>query len=612
MYKARLLQRLSKAPVANGARMRDITEDEIAARYAFVFVCQAGELEIKAVLLAASLRRQLGASVELIAALPEPERVWGRPSAATLSMLARLNLRVVSITNPVSPDFPHGNKIACLSVPHERPKLVLLDSDVLCLRSMPDDPRLHAPLSMKPADEHAFGGAPDEWRAAFAAVGVDMPAARIPMTNFGGFNLPFYNSGVIIADSSVAHRLGPLWADCCAAVRDDPRVGQRRLRSDQIGLSVALQIMGTLPRSLDTRFNHPVHRVRLAADRLPIFAHYHWPEQIRQEPHLRQVTRSLASHYPELAELILDSADWRIVLRDRPGERRRRGWLVRSRISAFRLRSRSEDATPELIISGISRSGTSYLCSLLHRYSNCVIINETPELHRSISDPIPWGLARTYRQIRADVLDGRPVQNKLDRGSVTADTAVNEELGFYSPAVDNDRFVLGTKNTLAYLHHLSRIRRALPEARIVACVRSPLDTIGSWKTSFPHLREANFAIRPAGNLKDRWLPDPLLEELREIEAIQDLAVRRARHWHFLAQRVLDSLHDLILVRYEELVTNPRPVLSRIFRGWDAGVPRQPVLPSAIRHRREALTDEDLSAIFAICSQPAAELGVCME
>jgi hypothetical protein len=42
------------------------------------------------------------------------------------------------------------------------------------------------------------------------------------------------------------------------------------------------------------------------------------------------------------------------------------------------------------------------------------------------------------------------------------------------------------------------------------------------------------------------------------------------------------------------------------------VPRQPVLPSAIRRRREALTDEDLSAIFAICSQPAAELGVAME
>jgi hypothetical protein len=595
-----------------GAGTLQITPGEIAARYAFVFVCQAGEWEIKALLLAGSLRRQLGACVDLIAAVPEPESVWGRLSAATLSMLARLNVKIVSVTNPVSPDFPHGNKIACLSVPHERPKLVLLDSDVLCLRAMPDDPRLHAPLSMKPADEHAFGGTPDEWPAAFAALGVDMPAARIPMTNFGGFNLPFYNSGVIVADSSVAHRLGPLWAHCCAAVRNDPHVGQQRFRSDQIGLSVALQIMEMLPRSLDTRFSHPVHRVRLSAHRLPIFAHYHWPDQIRQEPHLRQVTRSLASQHPELARLIVDSAEWRIALGDRPGDRGRRRWLFRNRIPALRLQSRSEDPPPELIISGISRSGTSYLCNLLHRYSNCVVINETPELHRSLADPIPWGLARTYRQIRADVLDGRPVQNKLERGSVTSDTALNEELGFYSPAVDNDGFVLGTKNTLAYLHHLNRIRRAMPEARIVVCVRNPLDTIGSWKTSFPHLRDANFAIRPAGNLKDRWLPDPLLEELREMEAMKDLAVRRARHWHFLAQRVLDSLHSVILIRCEELVTNPRPVLTRILRGWDAGMPRQPVLPSEIRRRREALTDEDLSAIFAICSQPAAELGLSME
>src|SRR5688572_15672890 len=135
MHKVRLLRRISKVSYGAGARTLQITQGEIAARYAFVFVCQAGEWEIKALLLAGSLRRQLGACVDLIAAVPEPESVWGRLSAATVSMLARLNVRVVSVTNPVSQDFPHGNKIACLSVQHDRPKLVFLDSDILCLRA---------------------------------------------------------------------------------------------------------------------------------------------------------------------------------------------------------------------------------------------------------------------------------------------------------------------------------------------------------------------------------------------------------------------------------------------------------------------------------------------
>jgi len=41
------------------------------SKYCFVFVCQPGELEIKSMLLAASLRFQHGNEIELVAALPE-------------------------------------------------------------------------------------------------------------------------------------------------------------------------------------------------------------------------------------------------------------------------------------------------------------------------------------------------------------------------------------------------------------------------------------------------------------------------------------------------------------------------------------------------------------
>ena len=48
-------------------------------RYCFVFVCQQGDLELKARLLAASLRHFLRCDFELVAALPTPDA--GCPSA---------------------------------------------------------------------------------------------------------------------------------------------------------------------------------------------------------------------------------------------------------------------------------------------------------------------------------------------------------------------------------------------------------------------------------------------------------------------------------------------------------------------------------------------------
>ena len=53
------------------------------APFCFVFVCQSGELEIKATLLAASLRRQFGRRVDLVAAIPQPEVRWGKISETT-------------------------------------------------------------------------------------------------------------------------------------------------------------------------------------------------------------------------------------------------------------------------------------------------------------------------------------------------------------------------------------------------------------------------------------------------------------------------------------------------------------------------------------------------
>ncbi|RWI40286.1 MAG: sulfotransferase [Mesorhizobium sp.] len=263
-----------------------------------------------------------------------------------------------------------------------------------------------------------------------------------------------------------------------------------------------------------------------------------------------------------------------------------------------------------LLITGISRSGTSYLCQLVDTLSNAMALNETPELVTSLLGQGPaWGLATYLRRIRRLVAEGLPITNKVWNGSVINDTAVRDELSTYIPPVDSEDFTLAAKNTFAFLSSLPRIRRVLPEARIAVCVRNPIDTIASWKASFPHLLNADTSVRPVGNANDPWISPARSAELRSIAETQNLANRRAMLWRYLAERVLEDRGNHVLVKYEDLVVDPPAQLRRILGNWDAGTPSQPITSGRARSKRHVLDEEDLIAVSTICADVAAELGV---
>jgi Sulfotransferase family len=264
---------------------------------------------------------------------------------------------------------------------------------------------------------------------------------------------------------------------------------------------------------------------------------------------------------------------------------------------------------PDLILTGVSRSGTSYLCNLLHRFDNCVAINEPREIISILrNEEVPWGVPAFYGRLRADILARRPIENKLRRGQVVEDTARHKRRRLYRPEVAGEDFVLAVKNTREFLLRLEAVRSVMPEARIVACVRNPVDTIASWKGSFRHLRNADvdpFVRHP----QCMWLAQEEREALRSIEATPHLAQRRALWWRFLAERVLDHVSELVLVQYEELVSEPAAAVGCILAGRRPGALRAPVMPSAARSRRTLLDDSDLIAIREICSSTAAKLGL---
>ena len=292
-------------------RLRSETRAEETS-LAFVFVCQSGEWEVKATLLAASLRRHVSPDVELIAAVPHPSAVWGQLSETTIDALNTMNVRRVQIENPIDASFTHANKIACLAVPIRARTLVFLDSDIICLGVPEPSLFRRQPVCAKVADLAGLISDSD-WMGAYEAAGVAPPERRVMATVEGTPSMPFYNSGVLAVDWTLASVLSEVWAEYSRKVRARANLTERRLFSDQIGLAIALEKLGIVPHELETSINHPVHLVPLDPNAPPVFAHYHNASFVAQEPLLREAVCEFCEEYKPLRRLCDRHEGWELA-----------------------------------------------------------------------------------------------------------------------------------------------------------------------------------------------------------------------------------------------------------------------------------------------------------
>jgi hypothetical protein len=571
--------------------MIDVPFSVSGAEPSVVFVCEPGRLEMQALLLAASLR-DMHPHLMLLAAAPR------KLPPSTMEGFRRLGVTCVPICNPVSADYPIGHKVAALGAGQPGGLRVFLDSDMLCMQALDWEPLQTHAVAAKPADMATFSDVA-MWERLYSRFGLSMPRARMVSTFSLDLMPPYFNAGLVASTRSA--ELAERWGMLCREIDAMDDIHPRRPWLDQIALPLAAATLGLQTRSLGDRWNYPAHVKPVQDD--PFLVHYHHATAIARDRAMLSRVAGLCKRHPWLGARMATEPGWSRV--HHALQRGRRPRLGRA--------ARREPGN--LLVTGVPRSGTSYLCQCLDRLDNLAVINEPQILFDGLRyGPEPWMVPVLHADLRAAIDAGEPVENKFDaHGRLTEDTAVEETRGDYRPSLRNRDWVMASKNTLAYMARLDGLLRVMPEARIALCIRHPADTLASWKKTFAHLASGDPRGLPVGGLADPYLPAHQRTALERIATLDHPAWCRAAWWRMLAEEALRWRDHprVMLVRYEELVADPASSVARLLGPLArcAGRPAEPLQPSLARTRwRESLDAEDWLALEVMCAGLAEAFG----
>ena len=147
-----------------------------------------------------------------------------------------------------------------------------------------------------------------------------------------------------------------------------------------------------------------------------------------------------------------------------------------------------EIATPsdlDYVITGIPRSGTSLMSTILSSSENSFCFNE---VHYQI--PL---LPSFFSEMRKRIENGLPVINKInEKGKLTTDTQRQEGIKFSEMNVigKNNPIRLGSKVNVPCLNKIQQIEDF--DYKIVAMIRNPIYTLASWNDAkVSNIPEAN-------------------------------------------------------------------------------------------------------------------------
>lgn len=283
-------------------------------RVAYVFICQSGRLELEAAVLAASLRRVLGETAEIIAAIPGPPAVMGTVRPNILDFLCSLSVRIAGFHNELAGSRPQTcpsalfiNKAYCLRVDTDADVIVVLDSDQLCRQLLDPAVELAVPMVGRRVGYPGARAVEGRWQRIFDVCEAELPRCRFRITSNEPDSPalsvpPYFNSGFISLHRSWAWSLSELYIDCYRRIARHDLLGMHRYYNEQVALAVAVQ---------KARVPYEV----AAPSRIDAsFVHYMQLHTLAQQAPFARLVRQLADASPTLDAILRGEQGWRDVL----------------------------------------------------------------------------------------------------------------------------------------------------------------------------------------------------------------------------------------------------------------------------------------------------------
>ncbi len=210
----------------------------------------------------------------------------------------------------------------------------------------------------------------------------------------------------------------------------------------------------------------------------------------------------------------------------------------------FQSPQRNIQKNRNLIITGIPRSGTSLVASLLNAADNVVCLNEI--LYNVNTLP------QDFEEIRNRLLLEQPIPNKYNNeGSLTTDTQNGNTKIEHRPITKplDENVIVGSKVNIPYLNQIEKILQY--GFNTIAIIRDPAYTVASWNRN-QNIPEAMVSDE---NMHPRWRPFNF-GTTNPIE-------RQAKIWEFYARILWKYRDQLKILKYEYITQHPDTVMKNI-------------------------------------------------
>jgi len=197
------------------------------------------------------------------------------------------------------------------------------------------------------------------------------------------------------------------------------------------------------------------------------------------------------------------------------------------------------------VITGIPRSGTTLLCSLMNYIENVVCMNEIPVFY-----DVP-NLTNSFYQVRLLLNANQQIPMNIDdSGEIITDTQNQpNKIGTKKIDINIEKPVfIGSKINVPYLFQIDEIIRQ--GFKIISVVRNPVYAIMSWNKH--------------ANINEQYVMPSDFEKWGRYSTFDfkadDKYERQAELWNYLANIIINK-SDLI-IRYENLVADPKHIVIK--------------------------------------------------